>query len=461
MKKILFSLAVIAVVAVGTFGATRAYFSSTATISGNTFTSGTMALKIDANPDPSIYQWEPGFPAPANMFSNLKPGDTGSQIIDLKNEGSIDGNTTLQLNLASSWNALMDNLVFTVSYDANHDGTWVHVTTGTLAQFNGNTYTLGAITGANDGPAPIGKLASVKIEWSVPTTAGNDIQGLSVTLNAVFGLTQSVASSEPKVGAKLSSYVAPSCTVTVTGSNSVQTAINTAAAGSTICVDSGYTGAGDTGPIQVNQNNDTLAATTQGVAIVHPVELVNSGTKVTGFHIVSGPVLGENAAVYIIGGANSYNVSFNNITSAGSLSRGVLTSTAVTGGVISNNTFSSLTSGIYLNPTTGPVSITYNDFLTNNVGIGSDSLSNATVTRNVFSGNTGEAWGLGTPGSGNVAHENNFIPAGTGNNVNWYTSGSTVDATNNWWDSEVDTSRTNNITEVIVTSPAGSAFAHN
>lgn len=84
---------------------------------------------------------------------------------------------------ATSWSALGDNLIFTVSYDVDNNGdTWVPVTTGTLAQFAGNTYQLGKID-AN-------AVTSVKIAWSVPASAGNDIQGKSVTIDAVFGLEQ-------------------------------------------------------------------------------------------------------------------------------------------------------------------------------------------------------------------------------------------------------------------------------
>jgi len=51
-----------------------------------------------------------------------------------------------------------------------------------LSAWNHNTYNLGAL--------PAGQIASVKIVWEVPASAGNDIQGKSVTLNTTFGLEQ-------------------------------------------------------------------------------------------------------------------------------------------------------------------------------------------------------------------------------------------------------------------------------
>lgn len=183
MKKILLSLGVIAIVAVGAIGATRAYFSDTATITGNTFTSGTMDLKIDANPSSSIYQWEDGFAAPANMFSNLYPGYTNEQIIDLQSAGSINGSVTFDINRTSTWSDLAGALNFHVYFSPKHDGVWVDTgLNGTVDAFTG-PYTLGAITSTDN-------MASVKIVWTVPTSAGNEIQGDAVTINALFGLTQ-------------------------------------------------------------------------------------------------------------------------------------------------------------------------------------------------------------------------------------------------------------------------------
>jgi hypothetical protein len=185
MKKIILSLAIVGIVGAIAVGGTIAYFSDTATITGNTFTSGTLDLQIDSDASSSNYAWSDGFSNPT-PFSNLYPGFTDEQIIDIWNAGSVDGYATIDLNRTSSWSDLAGVLNFRVYYDGNHDGTFEDTgLNGTVDQFT-HAYNLGAITSEN-------KIASVKIVWLVPTSAGNGIQGDSVTIDAVFGLEQNRA----------------------------------------------------------------------------------------------------------------------------------------------------------------------------------------------------------------------------------------------------------------------------
>lgn len=182
MKTILKSTLMIIAASAIVGGATKAYFTDTATISGNTFSAGTLDLKIDSNPSPSVATWENGFTNPYNPFAKIKPGDKGEQIIDIKNEGNVDGNATIKLSRTSAWNELASKLTFTMLYDAENDGTFVETgVSGALDAFTG-IYALGTL--------PAGRISSVKILWSVPTSAGNEIQGDSVTFNAVFGIEQ-------------------------------------------------------------------------------------------------------------------------------------------------------------------------------------------------------------------------------------------------------------------------------
>ena len=203
------SLAVIAIVAVGAIGATRAYFSDTAVMSGNTFTAGTMDLKIDQNVSGGVQNWVSGFDTNSNDFksannwtsndawntfmnqfglNNLYPGmPEKTQIMDIKNVGSVNGVATIKFDTTTTWNALGDNLIFTVYYNSTSTeasaGAFGSVLyTGTLAQFNHNVYTLGNIDA--------GKQGSVKIVWTMPTSAGDTIQGLNIGINTTFGLTQ-------------------------------------------------------------------------------------------------------------------------------------------------------------------------------------------------------------------------------------------------------------------------------
>lgn len=188
MKNIFKSLFLIIAVVAVTGGATYSYFSDTATVSGSTFSAGTLDIKVDANPSSSVQQWEDSFAVPSDYFvKDLYPGfptngEQNWQIIDLKNVGTINGNATIKLNRTSAWNELASQLTFTVLYDEGNNGTFVSTgVSGVLDAFTG-TYTIGALD-ANS-------ITSVKIVWTLPTSAGNNVQGDSVTFDAVFGLTQ-------------------------------------------------------------------------------------------------------------------------------------------------------------------------------------------------------------------------------------------------------------------------------
>lgn len=184
MKRIITSLLIVLSLGVAVTAATRALFSDTATLGASTFSTGTLDLRIDSDPDSNVAYWSNGFNAPAGYIDELFPGASGHQVIDIKNVGSVDGDTTLKFVRTSTANELRNNLFFTVSYDENNDNLdWVTIASGTLAQFEGNTYQLGPMSGTDN-------IASVKIEWSVPTTAGNDIQGDQVTIDTIFGLNQ-------------------------------------------------------------------------------------------------------------------------------------------------------------------------------------------------------------------------------------------------------------------------------
>jgi predicted ribosomally synthesized peptide with SipW-like signal peptide len=77
MKKIILSVAVLALVGAGVFGITRAYFSDTETSTGNTFTAGTIDIKVDGqNP------WDKSY-----SIGDLKPGETDYITFNIRNVG--------------------------------------------------------------------------------------------------------------------------------------------------------------------------------------------------------------------------------------------------------------------------------------------------------------------------------------------------------------------------------------
>lgn len=206
MTKIIKSVAVIAFVAAIAVGATSAYFSDTATVTGSTFSAGTLDLKIDSDPSPSGQTWSDGFASPI-VLANLAPGFAGEQIVDIKKIGTIDGmasvrlvvtsnkeNTLLPLESAigdneagdSNWNGeLANNIRVKISYAPNNTDFGSVLYDYTLAEFNANSnqLPLGALSGSD-------KIASIKFEYSIPNSVGNNIMTDSVTVDTIFGLEQ-------------------------------------------------------------------------------------------------------------------------------------------------------------------------------------------------------------------------------------------------------------------------------
>ena len=88
MKRIILSLAVIAVVSVVAVGATRAFFSDTETSTGDTFSAGTIDIAIDQqNPWTQSYS-----------IGDLKPGETGYINFDITNVGTNPVNVSKNLS---------------------------------------------------------------------------------------------------------------------------------------------------------------------------------------------------------------------------------------------------------------------------------------------------------------------------------------------------------------------------
>jgi len=197
-------MAVVAVVAGGTY----ALWSDSATIYGTTFSAGTMNLKIDKNPVDTEYEWVDNFNIndvtgpPTDLFKNLYPGYPANnehnwQVIDIMDvDGTVpNSEATIKFEQTSGSAELANDLRIRVYFDSNNDGFKDTENTALYdAPLSGYTgvYSLGKITSNvidNLGGLK-GKPASVKIEWYVSNTAGNDIQGKSVTVNTILGLQQ-------------------------------------------------------------------------------------------------------------------------------------------------------------------------------------------------------------------------------------------------------------------------------
>jgi len=179
-KKILASIVVVGMLAFAIGWGTYSLFSDTETSSGNTFTAGTLNLKVDGKDDPLGAYF---------TVSNVKPGDSGSRNIELKNDGSLAGKayihfknvvdspgTTPEPEPTPDTGELSQNLKIKVS-NSTHT-----IVDDFLFNIKSNSYLLGTIAG--------GGTLTVTIEWSIPSDVGNVIMGDTVTFDIEFSLQQ-------------------------------------------------------------------------------------------------------------------------------------------------------------------------------------------------------------------------------------------------------------------------------
>jgi len=204
-KRILLSSFIIAAVASIAVGATIAYFSDTETSTGNTFSSGTLDLEMDI---------ENSTTSTAFSLSDVKPGDSGSVTIKLRNVGTLPkpGGPPWTSKVYITFENLVDDDVSCPEPEGEIDGScgsgkvgelsgnlnirvrdyWGENCTGsprfdeehTLADWvsNGKTF-------LND-DMPAGDMNCVVIDWNVPTSTGNIIQSDKATFDIKFTLEQ-------------------------------------------------------------------------------------------------------------------------------------------------------------------------------------------------------------------------------------------------------------------------------
>ncbi len=152
MKKIL-GLTIAALLVIGMVGGgTWAYFSDTETSTENTFTAGTLNLEltddVDDGTDSETQTW---------VFADMKPGDSGGDMLTVQNTGSIAGYIDLSSisvtdaegtnpeSETAGGNGLSDLLTVHMFWDVDGNGAYdvgdgdsdIYGTSGTYAQFSG------------------------------------------------------------------------------------------------------------------------------------------------------------------------------------------------------------------------------------------------------------------------------------------------------------------------------------
>ena len=195
MKKLLFSLFVLGITSVLAIGATTAYFSDTETSSANTFTAGTLDLKLDGG-DTNVIKFTP---------SNLKPGSQPKGTFRFLNDGSLSGKLILSnVNIIDHENGRIDPekaagdttdgigelssvVNLRIFYDIGKDG-WI--STGDPVLFNGKVNTLSApLTLIDNIPAGNEENVVFLFDWW-NTADDNKAQGDDFTLDLSFTLEQ-------------------------------------------------------------------------------------------------------------------------------------------------------------------------------------------------------------------------------------------------------------------------------
>jgi len=115
--------------------------------------------------------------------------------------------------------------------------------------------------------------------------------------------------------------------------------------------------------------------------------------------------------------------------------RGVELGYGASDATISGNFIDNFTSGVYVNPSSGPLEITANVISNNVAGIGSSGMANADISENYFIDNSSEAIGADTLGADNAITGNSFSGAGSAGFLKLDYGGSTNFATadGNWF----------------------------
>ena len=195
-KKIIISLSVIGAIAAIAVGGTIAYFSDTETSTGNTFTAGTLDLKLNGA-DSNVVMF---------TVSNLVPGQDGGAEVTLNNAGNINGYIDFDFsNLVDNDNGCSDpeDDIDTTCINPNGELDSNLNITAFVDKNNNDVYDAGidtlvyqglasAIVGAGLQNYAFNSAASetFRINWSVSSGATNEIQSDSTGFDVAFELGQ-------------------------------------------------------------------------------------------------------------------------------------------------------------------------------------------------------------------------------------------------------------------------------
>ena len=171
-----------------------AAFSTTTDSPSNNWASGTVALQNDSNGGAFAVSGAAAF-----NVANIKPGDTGSYCINVKNTGSLDATAASPIKFFGtgpvlSTNVLAQNLTFSVvesSTAVTAGAACTGFAAGTTV-FNATMSTLGQTYATGSGAITLVAAATkgYKISWTMPAAAPSTAAGQTLTnVGLTWGLT--------------------------------------------------------------------------------------------------------------------------------------------------------------------------------------------------------------------------------------------------------------------------------
>lgn len=169
-KRVVLSLVLVAMLAFGIGMGTYAWFTDEAVVADNVFETGTLDIGVNYFAIPE----QPWFIG----FENMKPGDSETRILTVKNSGSLNLKYRITAEKGSGSSALYNqlNLKVTDIQGARkplYEGPLNGLTTDRILQ-----------------QLEAGKTQNLWFTVTLPETAGNDCQGKSTTVKFVFEATQ-------------------------------------------------------------------------------------------------------------------------------------------------------------------------------------------------------------------------------------------------------------------------------
>lgn len=211
----------------------------------------------------------------------------------------------------------------------------------------------------------------------------------------------------------------------------IQGEINNAVAGDTILAKGGIF----TEDVEITK---AVTITGQNRPVMDGRFWVNANqVTIQGFEIRNGLASSgvDQSAIYISSGLQNIRIQNNHIIgtwtneNSSVINRGIEVSYHVNNLLVDGNVIEKWLSGIYLNPTTGQITVTNNEIRDNWAGAGTDGQTNVTFRNNYFIGNI-EGIGASAVGASFVVEKNAFLNNTTA--LNHY-DGLQIKAERNWW----------------------------